>query len=226
MNVTRLSLAVVLLSLAQIALTQTREELETQLDNSSVRQFRQEQERQNLQRQQLQPQADVRLPATVDPTASVVFPLQESPCFVVNAVELGVVGQPLRDWIWLKHHLQTVQDPTPIEGRCLGAQGVGVVMARLQQALVQSGWTTTRIIAPPQDLSSGVLQLQVLQGVVSHIRFEDGHGLRATRFNTLPIKTGQPLNLRDIEQGLENYKGFSQQWRANDPSRILRNSGG
>lgn len=202
MNITRFSLAVALASLAQVAQSQNPLELESE----SLRQFRQEQERQNLQRQQLQPQPDVRLPASVDPTTSVVFPSQESPCFVVNAVELSVVGKPLRDWGWLKNHLQTAQDPTPIEGRCLGAQGVGVVMARLQQALVHRGWTTTRIIAPPQDLSSGVLQLQVLQGVVSHIRFEDGHGLRATRVNTLPIKPGQPLNLRDIEQGLENYK--------------------
>ena len=202
MNFTRFSLAVALATLAQVAQSQNPLELE----NESLRQFRQDQERQNLQRQQLQPQPDVRLPASVDPTGSVVFPEQESPCFVVNAVELGVVGQPLRDWDWLKAHVQTAQDPTPVEGRCLGAQGVGVVMARLQQALVHSGWTTTRIIAPPQDLSSGVLRLELLQGVVSNIRFEEGHGQRATRFNTLPIKLGQPLNLRDIEQGLENYK--------------------
>lgn len=202
LNVTRFSLAAALASLAQLALSQNPLELE----NESLLQFRQEQERQSLQRQQLQPQPDVRLPADEEVAAMLAFPKQESPCFVIHSLELGVEGPALRDWSWLLNHLQTPQDPTPVKGRCLGAQGVGVVMARLQQALVQNGWTTTRIIAPPQDLSSGVLQLQVLQGVVSQVRFEDGHGQRATLFNTLPIKIGQPLNLRDIEQGLENFK--------------------
>lgn len=196
------SMAVTLSIGSTLAVAQNTLELETE----SLRQFRQEQERQTMQRQQLQPQHDVRRPGPSKRDASVVFPEDETPCFVVNAVSIGVVGHAVREWGWLTQHLQTKEDPAPVEGRCLGPQGVGVVMARLQQALVHRGWTTTRIIAPPQDLSQGTLQLNVLQGLVSDIRLSEGYGQRATRLNTLPIFIGQPLNLRDLEQGLENYK--------------------
>jgi hemolysin activation/secretion protein len=50
------------------------------------------------------------------------------------------------------------------------------------------------------------LHLLVHEGRVSQIRFAQGHGQRATRFNTLPIRAGDVLNLRDLEQGLENLK--------------------
>jgi hemolysin activation/secretion protein len=42
--------------------------------------------------------------------------------------------------------------------------------------------------------------------VVSDIRFEQESGQRATFLNTLPVRTGQVFNLRDIEQGLENLR--------------------
>ncbi|EGP17905.1 hemolysin activation/secretion protein [Halomonas sp. TD01] len=83
---------------------------------------------------------------------------------------------------------------------------MSVIMARLQQALVQKGWTTTRILAPPQDLSSGELRLDILEGVISDIRFAEEYGQRATLFNTIPTHAGRVLNLRDIEQGLENFR--------------------
>ncbi|WP_417582475.1 ShlB/FhaC/HecB family hemolysin secretion/activation protein [Nitrincola sp.] len=175
-------------------------------ESESLRQFRQEQDRQDLQRRQLQPQPDVRLPLLSDTQVSVVLPEAESPCFEIHNISFTVTDAGQQNWDWLAQHIQLSEDTHPVLGRCLGAQGIGAIMARLQQAVVQQGWTTTRIIAPPQDLSQGVLQFEILEGVVREIRFADGHGKRATRFNTLPLREGDLLNLRDLEQGLENFK--------------------
>lgn len=176
------------------------------LENESLRQFRLEQDRQEMQRRQFQPQPDVRLPLLSDTQISVSLPEAESPCFEIHHIRFTVAGTARQDWEWLSQYIQRPEDADPVLGRCLGAQGIGAIMARLQQALVQKGWTTTRIIAPPQDLSQGELQLEILEGVVRQIRFAEGYGTRATRFNTLPLREGDLLNLRDLEQGLENFK--------------------
>lgn len=110
------------------------------------------------------------------------------------------------DWSWLLTEIHSDADTIPVLGRCLGAQGVSAVLARMQQALLKQGWVTTRVVAAPQDLSGGVLNVSVVEGYVSAIRFAPEQGQRATLFNTMPVKTGELLNLRDVEQGLENYK--------------------
>ncbi|MBP7303070.1 MAG: hypothetical protein KA972_07810, partial [Brachymonas sp.] len=43
------------------------------------------------------------------------------------------------------------------EGRCLGAQGVNIVLARAQNHLIARGYITSRVLAPEQDLKQGEL---------------------------------------------------------------------
>ncbi|CAN0047700.1 unnamed protein product [Ectocarpus sp. 12 AP-2014] len=192
----------VLVCVASTAAAQNPQELE----NESLRQFRQEQERLRQQREQLQTSRDVHLQSLDEPKRPLVFPEAETPCFEISEISIEAIERPLQNWEWLYDHIDDPQDSQPVLSRCLGTQGVSVIMARLQQVLVQKGWTTTRIIAPPQDLSSGKLRLDVLEGVISDIRFNQEYGQRATLFNTIPTQAGQVLNLRDIEQGLENFR--------------------
>lgn len=79
-------------------------------------------------------------------------------------------------------------------------------MKRIQNAIVAQGFVTTRILAGPQDLTSGKLSLTVIPGKIRHIRLAEGTSSRATLANALPTKDGELLNLRNIEQGLENLK--------------------
>jgi len=65
---------------------------------------------------------------------------------------------------------------------------------------------TTRVLAEAQDLHSGTLTLTVLPGRIRAIRFTDDSGARANAWNAFPAKPGDLLNLRDIEQALENFK--------------------
>lgn len=181
------------------------------LDVQALQQFRLEQQRQEALQRQLQPVPEVRL--STDPVDGVeqALPEGETPCFPIGSITVeasphGVAVGGARDWQWLAGTpLKRGAEPQVV-GSCLGARGVAVVMARMQQALVESGWITTRVVAPPQDLSSGKLLLQVLEGTVGQLRFAPNSHARATLANTIPTSPGQLLNLRDIEQALENFR--------------------
>jgi hemolysin activation/secretion protein len=92
-------------------------------------------------------------------------------------------------------------------GRCLGAQGIQIVARRIQNAIIERGFVTTRVLAPPQNLAEGTLTLSVLPGRIRAIRLSaDSTTDRARLGNALPAQAGAVLNLRDIEQGLENLE--------------------
>jgi hemolysin activation/secretion protein len=79
------------------------------------------------------------------------------------------------------------------------------LVGEVQNALIAGGYVTTRVLAAPQDLLTGQLQLKLVTGRVRTIRFA-GKPLRGGYGSALPVRSGQILNLRAIEQGLENFK--------------------
>jgi hemolysin activation/secretion protein len=84
-------------------------------------------------------------------------------------------------------------------------------MVLAQNAVIEHGYTTTRILAGEQDLKRGQLILTVVPGRLAHIRFLDTAGNpltgRAARhIHALPTSPGDILNLHELEQALENLK--------------------
>jgi len=79
-------------------------------------------------------------------------------------------------------------------------------MNRVQNAIIAKGYVTTRVLASPQDLKTGLLQLTVIPGHIGAIRFTPDSSKRVSMWNAAPINAGDLLNLRDIEQTLENLK--------------------
>lgn len=77
-------------------------------------------------------------------------------------------------------------------------------MQRAQNAIVTKGYVTTHVLAQPQDLSGGNLALTVVPGRIRAIRIQGATGDEVT--TAVPAKAGDILNLRDIEQALENFK--------------------
>lgn len=175
-----------------------------QIETNTQEQIRQ-QERQRLLRQQQELKPDARDAGEklkeVEPIASDVIPDNETPCFTINRIEL--IGDSSDKF---KFALNKVLGEKPILGRCLGAVGINAVMARVQNAIIAKGFITTRVLAAPQDLKSGVLQLTIIPGRVSSIRFTPDSSKRVSAWNALPISKRDLLNLRNIEQGLENFK--------------------
>ncbi|MBU0587054.1 MAG: ShlB/FhaC/HecB family hemolysin secretion/activation protein [Gammaproteobacteria bacterium] len=164
---------------------------------------RRAQERETQLREQ-QPQApDVRL-SSQSPLAQQRFPESETPCFAIQALELQ--GDAGGHFTWLLDSLAGPQGNDAPLHKCLGAKGISLVLQRAQEALVAKGYVTSRVLAQPQDLSSGKLILTVLPGRIRAIRFAEPVDPRATAWNAVPAKPGDFLNLRDIEQALENFK--------------------
>ena len=158
-----------------------------------------QQQRQKALEQQLTPPTpDVRLSPPSSSLGGFAFP-QEKPCFPIDQVELS--GQDkLPHWLPLQHIANQAQ------GRCLGGQGINLLMSTLQNRLVDHGYITTRVLAPAQDLKSGQLRLVVVPGYVRQVKLTADSGHYIQTYSSFPARAGNLLDLRDSEQGLENLQ--------------------
>ncbi|MCK8539428.1 ShlB/FhaC/HecB family hemolysin secretion/activation protein [Yersinia ruckeri] len=158
-----------------------------------------QQERQRALEQRLAPPApDVRLSASSASFGRISFPV-EKPCFVIDRITLSGT-EPLPHWL----PLQRLADQA--QGQCLGGQGINLLMSQLQNRLIDHGYVTTRVLAPRQDLNSGTLALQIVPGKIRHVELKPGSDRHVTLFSAFPARPGNLLDLRDIEQGLENLQ--------------------
>ncbi len=162
-------------------------------------QFIIQQQRQRAIEQQLTPQApDVRLSEPSTGYGRINFPT-ETPCFAINRVEISG-KDALPRWLPLQHIASQA------EGRCLGGKGINLLMSTLQNRIVDHGWITTRVLAPSQDLKSGTLKLAIVPGNIRHVALTDDSDDYIQLYSAFPAHEGKLLDLRDIEQGLENLQ--------------------
>ena len=165
----------------------------------AAQQLLRQQQREKAQSDQAEEQRpDVRLPRTPVRTAA-GYPADETPCFPIR--QIGLKGEDAARFAWA---LKAADDAI---GLCLGSAGVNTVLGKVQNALVGAGFVTSRVLAAPQDLLSGRLELVLVTGRVRAVRFaapadQDGPSWRTA----MPARPGDILNLRDIEQALENLK--------------------
>lgn len=91
-------------------------------------------------------------------------------------------------------------------GHCLGVKGINLLMSTLQNRLINHGWVTSRVLAPQQDLSQGTLQLRIVPGTVRDVRLTADSPTYVSLYSAMPAHSGNLLDVRDIEQGLENLQ--------------------
>lgn len=91
-------------------------------------------------------------------------------------------------------------------GHCIGVDGINLLVTDVQNRLISHGWITSRVLVPEQDLSAGSLQLVVLPGTVQKVIFTADSSQYSTLYTAMPAHSGNLLDLRDIEQGLENLQ--------------------
>lgn len=101
---------------------------------------------------------------------------------------------------WLDHY----------RGQCVGKAGLDTLTKGLQQAILSQGYITTRVLLPEQDLSTGALKFALVPGVIRRLRYADP-STRGTWKSAFPSRDGDMLNLRALEQGLEQMKRVSSQ---------------
>ena len=148
------------------------------------------------------------MPGTAAPTVNAVrLPAQESPCFPIRQVELHaeLQGDVAQRFAWVLDSLSgPLADDAPL-GQCIGAIGIGILQQRAQDALIAKGYSTTRILVSQQNLRTGKLILHLMPGRISAVRTTPDMAQRTLR-SALPMREGDILNLRDIEQALDNFQ--------------------
>lgn len=107
---------------------------------------------------------------------------------------------------------QTVLNPILMKysNKELGIQEIQLLMGELTMAYIDLGYSTTRIYIPIQDLSSQILKLNVVEGVIENINVNDNaEGKSISIVNIFPNMIGKALNIYDIEQGLDQINRLS-----------------
>lgn len=153
------------------------------------------------QRQNLQQKKDVFLQKGQIETSDTSLPAEKL-SFPIRTLVLQ--GERLNRFPWLQPMLNKYA------GRHIGKEGINLIVKRLTNELINQGYVTSRIVIPEQDLSSGTLRLAIVPGIISQIRFDKADRSKNWH-NAFPTRPGDILNLRDLEQGLEQLKRVPSQ---------------
>lgn len=166
---------------------------------------RQQQRDQELQRQ-LQPETAVQtgLEKQFQTQAQLQYLKSNSENICFEIKKFILVGSDARQFTFAMRPV--TQGQNNLIGRCIGVQGLNQALDLIQNRIISHGYITTRMLLPQQNIASGEIKLQVVSGKIDQIKFAKGISNRAHKFNALPVQSGDTLNIRDIEQGLENFK--------------------
>ncbi len=150
----------------------------------------------NFEKEARQKQKDVFMQEKEQGSEQFSLP-QEDLTFYIKQIKLE--GQEVNQFPWLTKQLTHYQEQN------IGIQGVQKIAKQLENSLINRGYITTRIVIPEQDLSTGTLTLSLIVGKINQIRFEPPNSQDNWR-TAFPTKPGDILNLRHLEQGLEQLK--------------------
>lgn len=166
--------------------------------NDAASQLQRIQQEQQL-RQQLQYEEDLKSsqpPANFDVPIKEIKPsIPSATCIEIDEIQLiGLEKLTLKDF---KSVIESYQL------RCLNVSDIERLMAEVTAIYIQKGYITSRVYLAEQDLKGGILILQVVEGQLEKIEVKDNDANSISLFNVFPGKVGEPLNLRDIEQAVD-----------------------
>ncbi|MEF1282702.1 ShlB/FhaC/HecB family hemolysin secretion/activation protein [Vibrio sp. M250220] len=103
---------------------------------------------------------------------------------------------------------QTLAGISDFQAGCIGLNTINDYLRNISNHYIEAGYVTSRAFMTPQDLSSGVLLIVIVEGKVGKALFngKDADFL----VMALPGISGGLLNLRDIEQGLDQVNRLSR----------------
>lgn len=123
------------------------------------------------------------------------------PCFKLETVKISgfePIGPAPAGWDRLKGGCATIAD-------------LGDLLNDLNVAYQKDGWLTTRAYYPQQNLNAGNLEIVIVPGRVAGFDYGANAPADSRVSAAFPNATGDLLNLRDLEQGLENFNGAPSQ---------------
>ncbi|UST52565.1 ShlB/FhaC/HecB family hemolysin secretion/activation protein (plasmid) [Comamonadaceae bacterium OTU4NAUVB1] len=92
---------------------------------------------------------------------------------------------------------------TDFAGRCLGVGELEAVLAQITKRYIDRGLITTRAYLPAQDLRTGTLQINVIEGRIEAYRVDGPRAASVWPRGVFPATPGELLDLRDLEQGID-----------------------
>ena len=154
--------------------------------------------------------------ASITPSASQSADQASLPCFDINNIYL--TGE-------LSERFSFALTPytmgkSSLLGSCLSVNDINRLVTNVQNLIIEKGYVTTRVLVQNQNLKSGNLFLTLIPGRIDQITAVDIKASRPiyvdSRLNSggnpanfapaMPMRSGDLLNVRDIEQALENFK--------------------
>lgn len=137
------------------------------------------------------------LPITISPQA----PVTSDVCFPIHDIQ--VIGA---DYLPRRAREQLIH---PYLNRCLGLEQIQRLVQQISDWYLNRGYVTSRAFLTGQDLTGGVLRITVLEGRLQEVRL--GNQLSSMLVSAFPGRKDKILNLRDIEQGMENINRLRRQ---------------
>nr|WP_256347298.1 ShlB/FhaC/HecB family hemolysin secretion/activation protein [Pseudomonas sp. D2002] len=114
-------------------------------------------------------------------------------CFPIKTVQLSGA-----DALGANERTQIL---APYTGQCLGVAQLNALLKTITERYIDKGLVTSRAYLPQQDLSSGNLKVQVVEGRLEGLKGAEGSGFSERQLaQVFPGKPGDVLNLREIEQ--------------------------
>lgn len=128
----------------------------------------------------------------------------ELPCFRITDVRLQ--GNDAGHFDWTLSALDGPNGNDSPMGRCLGVKSIEILQKRLQNAVIERGFVTSRVLITNQNLADGALVFEPVAGRVDHLVESPDTNSRVSLATALPGGPGALLNLRDVEQALDNLQ--------------------
>ena len=142
-----------------------------------------------------------RVETIVAPPPSVDLPADESVRFHISQITIENQVERFR-------FLERIA--RPYVDKELSLSDINKLIHAMNQSLMARGFSTSRIVVPEQNLSSGELRLVLQIGYIGTVRFAEGSSSLYWK-NLFPFHEGDILNVRDIEQGIEQAKRLPSQ---------------
>ncbi|MGB0920282.1 MAG: ShlB/FhaC/HecB family hemolysin secretion/activation protein [Alphaproteobacteria bacterium] len=88
-------------------------------------------------------------------------------------------------------------------GKCIGNKEISDILQQATGYFIDQGAITTRVVLPEQNIASGVLRIAIIEGNLNKIDLKGSDARQINLATAFPGLEGQQLNLRDLEQGLD-----------------------
>lgn len=166
---------------------------QTSIEQQQQQIIQQQQQRQQDLRDRIEQQQKQHQIITVPPIPETGKTV-EGACFDITVIDLNGaehLPEPVK---------QTLT--TPFINQCIDLNKINELLEAISNWYFEQGYVTSRAYVAAQDLSSGRLVITVVEGTIESIELAEPMS-RINPATAFPSHKNELLNLRDIEQGLE-----------------------